>query len=121
MNSRVEKLAPTSSKIFGGDKARNRRIEELKDTIKVTQEAWDCAVKEYERIKVFCFVFDSFLCLFASLSLLEKHRGIILIQHFSQLKAIELLSCNNIYVATASLVEHGMSEMHVSLEDLNIL
>ena len=121
MNSLVEKLAATSSKIFGGDRKRNRRIEELKDTVKVTEEPQDCAVKENKRIKVFCFVFDSFLCLFASLSLLEKHRWIILVHHFSQLKSIELLSCDNIFVATASLVEHGMSEMHVSLEDMNIL
>ena len=85
MNSRVEKLAATSSKIFGGDKAKNRRKEELKDTIKVTEEPRDCAVKENERIKVLCFVFDSFLCLFASLSLLEKHRGIILVQHSGQM------------------------------------
>lgn len=51
MNSRVEKLTAASSKIFGGDRARNRRIEELKETIKVTEGARDCAVKEYERIK----------------------------------------------------------------------
>jgi len=51
MNSRIEKLTAASSKIFGGDRARNRRIEELKETIKVTEEARDCAVKEYERIK----------------------------------------------------------------------
>ncbi|GLJ38450.1 hypothetical protein SUGI_0782980 [Cryptomeria japonica] len=51
MNARAEKLAAASSRIFGGDKTRNRKVEELKDTIKVTEEARDCAVKEYERIK----------------------------------------------------------------------
>ncbi|KAH9309994.1 hypothetical protein KI387_037905, partial [Taxus chinensis] len=51
MNARAEKLAVASSRIFGGDKTRNRKVEELKDTIKVTEEARDCAVKEYERIK----------------------------------------------------------------------
>ena len=60
MNSRVEKLTATLSKIFGGDRVRNIRIEELKDTIKVIEEARYCAVKEYERIKVFCFFFDAF-------------------------------------------------------------
>jgi len=51
MNSRVENLAAASSKIFGGDKTRNRKAEELRDTIKVTEEARDCAMREYECIK----------------------------------------------------------------------
>lgn len=51
MNSRVENLAAASSKIFGGDKTKNRKAEELRDSIKVTKEAQDCALREYERIK----------------------------------------------------------------------
>eukprot|EP01018_Ginkgo_biloba_P028073 Gb_22448 [translate_table: standard] len=52
MNLRVENLTAASSKIFGGDKTRNRKAEELRDTIKVTEEARHCALREYERIKV---------------------------------------------------------------------
>uniref|UniRef100_A0A0D6QT31 PX domain-containing protein n=1 Tax=Araucaria cunninghamii TaxID=56994 RepID=A0A0D6QT31_ARACU len=51
MNARSEKLAIASSRIFGGDKTRIRRIEELKETIRVTEEARDCAMNEYGRIK----------------------------------------------------------------------
>nr|GMD61205.1 sorting nexin 2B-like isoform X2 [Ipomoea batatas] len=51
LNSRVEKLETTSSKIFEADKSRNRKLEELKDAIKTTEVAKTCAVKEYERIK----------------------------------------------------------------------
>ncbi|KAF6152666.1 hypothetical protein GIB67_008103 [Kingdonia uniflora] len=52
LHSRAEKLEAASSKIFGGDKSRIRKIEELKETIKVTEDAKMCAIKEYERIKV---------------------------------------------------------------------
>ncbi|KAK0603438.1 hypothetical protein LWI29_004961 [Acer saccharum] len=48
---RAEKLEAASSKIFGGDKSRIRKIEELKETIKVTEDAKSVAIKEYERIK----------------------------------------------------------------------
>lgn len=51
MNSRVENLAAASSKIFGGDKTKNRKAEELRAIIKVTEEARDCAIREYECIK----------------------------------------------------------------------
>lgn len=52
LNSRVEKLEAAASKIFGGDRSRLRRVEELKETIRVTKDAKCCAVREYERIKV---------------------------------------------------------------------
>ena len=55
LESRVEKLEVASSKIFGGDRSRMRKIEELKETIKATEDAKCCATKEYERIKV-CLV-----------------------------------------------------------------
>lgn len=51
LQSRIEKLEAAASKIFGGDRSRMRKIEELKETLKVSEEAKDCAVKEYERIK----------------------------------------------------------------------
>ncbi|XP_076932247.1 sorting nexin 2B-like [Bidens hawaiensis] len=51
LNSRIEKLEAAASKIFGGDRSRVRKIEELKETMRVTEEAKNCAVREYERIK----------------------------------------------------------------------
>ncbi|KAL9226727.1 hypothetical protein vseg_002505 [Gypsophila vaccaria] len=51
LQSRIEKQEIASSKIFGGDKSRMRKIEELKEALKVTEDAKICAVKEYERIK----------------------------------------------------------------------
>ncbi|KAL7614038.1 sorting nexin 2A [Lactuca sativa] len=51
LNSRIEKLEAAASKIFGGDRSRVRKIEELKETMRVTDEAKNCAIREYERIK----------------------------------------------------------------------
>lgn len=45
------KLEGESSKVFGGEKSSQKMVE-LKDTIKITEESKDCAIKEYERIKV---------------------------------------------------------------------
>ncbi|KAK9154053.1 hypothetical protein Sjap_001533 [Stephania japonica] len=53
LHSRAEKLEVASSKIFGGDKSRIRKLEELKETIKVTEDAKMCAIREYERIKMY--------------------------------------------------------------------
>jgi len=60
LHSRIEKLEVASSRIFGGDKSRMRKIEELKEAVRVTESAKICADREYERIKVtykyiFCF------------------------------------------------------------------
>lgn len=52
MNLRAERLEAASSRIFGADKSRNRRLEELRETIRVTEASKNCAIKEYERIKV---------------------------------------------------------------------
>lgn len=49
--SRAEKLEAGASKTFGGDNSRIRRMEELKETIRVTEDAKSCALGEYERIK----------------------------------------------------------------------
>ncbi|CAI9770767.1 unnamed protein product [Fraxinus pennsylvanica] len=51
LHSKAEKLETTSSKIFGGDKSRIHKLEELKDAIRVTEDAKSCAVREYGRIK----------------------------------------------------------------------
>ena len=51
LHSRIEKLEVASSRIFGGDKSRMRKIEELKEAAKVTENAKICADREYERIK----------------------------------------------------------------------
>lgn len=52
LNLRIEKLEAASSKIFGGDSSRLRKIEELRETLRATEDAKNCAVGEYERIKV---------------------------------------------------------------------
>ncbi|XP_068315273.1 sorting nexin 2A-like [Pyrus communis] len=51
LQSRIEKLEAAASKIFGGDRSRMRKIEELKETLKISEDAKSCAVREYERIK----------------------------------------------------------------------
>ncbi|KAL6631021.1 hypothetical protein ACP70R_028361 [Stipagrostis hirtigluma subsp. patula] len=51
LQSRIEKLEAAASKIFGGDRARLRKVEELRETIRATEDAKFCALREYERIK----------------------------------------------------------------------
>ncbi|CAA3016751.1 sorting nexin 2B-like isoform X2 [Olea europaea subsp. europaea] len=51
LHSKAEKLETASSKNSGGYKSRIHKLEELKETIRVTEDAKSCAVKEYERIK----------------------------------------------------------------------
>ena len=53
--SRIEKLEAASSKIFGGDRSRMQKIEELKERVRHTEDAKTHAVREYERIKVLTF------------------------------------------------------------------
>lgn len=48
---REEKLEASSSMIFGGDKTRAHKLDELKETIIITEDAKNVALKEYERIK----------------------------------------------------------------------
>jgi hypothetical protein len=52
LNTRIEKLLVAASKVFGGDKTRSRKIEELKEVLMTMEEARDRAIAEYERIKV---------------------------------------------------------------------
>ncbi|GFS33595.1 sorting nexin 2A [Actinidia rufa] len=51
LNSQIEKLGAASSNIFGGDRSRIHKIEELKDTVRVTEDAKSCALREYERLR----------------------------------------------------------------------
>lgn len=65
LHSRTEKLEAAASKVFGGDRSRIRKLEELKETIRVTEDAKNCAIREYERIKVtslisYCYYFFVF-------------------------------------------------------------
>lgn len=55
LQSRIEKLEAASSKIFGGDRSRMRKIEELKEAARVAENAKSFAAREYERIKVATF------------------------------------------------------------------
>lgn len=60
LHARAEKLEAASSKIFGGDRTRLRKVE-LRETIRATEDAKSCAIREYERIKVVLFYRGSFL------------------------------------------------------------
>ncbi|KAK4403429.1 Sorting nexin 2B [Sesamum angolense] len=51
LHSRIEKLEAASLKIFVGDSSRIRKIEELRETVRVTEDAKNCAIIEYERVK----------------------------------------------------------------------
>ncbi|KAJ0979284.1 hypothetical protein J5N97_014758 [Dioscorea zingiberensis] len=51
LHAKAEKHEAASSKIFGGDKTRNHKAEELKRMIRVTEDAKSCALRGYERIK----------------------------------------------------------------------
>lgn len=63
IQARVEKLETASSKVFGGDRSRLHKIEELKETIRATEDAKTFALREYERIKVFV-LFSFFVCMY---------------------------------------------------------
>ncbi|KAL8128099.1 hypothetical protein AgCh_014890 [Apium graveolens] len=58
LNVRIENLEAASSKNFCGDRSRIRKIDELKETVRVTEEAKTCAVREYERIKCLPITID---------------------------------------------------------------
>lgn len=56
LHLKVERLQTSSSKRFG-DNSRIHKMEELKESIRVTEDAKNCATRQYERIKVFSFSF----------------------------------------------------------------
>ncbi|XP_074378746.1 sorting nexin 2A-like [Apium graveolens] len=58
LNVRIENLEAASSKNFCGDRSRIRKIDELKETVRVTEEAKTYAVREYERIKCLPITID---------------------------------------------------------------
>ncbi|ONK62630.1 uncharacterized protein A4U43_C07F6170 [Asparagus officinalis] len=51
LHAKAEKLEVASSKIFGGDESRIRKLEEIRKTIRATEDAKTCAIREYEKIK----------------------------------------------------------------------
>lgn len=51
LHKKAEKLEAPSSNLFGGDRTRPRKIEQLKETMRVTEEAKQCAVQRYQQIK----------------------------------------------------------------------
>lgn len=72
LHMRIEKLEVASSKIFGGDRSRIRKIEELKETLKVSEDAKNCAVREYERIKVISFFFPTLHSIYQGMFFVSK-------------------------------------------------
>jgi len=60
LHARAEKLEAAYSKNFGGDTSRVQKLEELKETIRKTEDAKSCAIREYERIKVLLFFTQGF-------------------------------------------------------------
>lgn len=51
--TRAEKLETASSKSFSSDKPNTLKLGVLRESIRVTEDAKSCAMREYERIKVF--------------------------------------------------------------------
>jgi hypothetical protein len=51
LHSRAGKLESTTSKMFSGDRSRNQKMVEMKEAIRATEDAKQCAIREYERIK----------------------------------------------------------------------
>ncbi|KAH0455108.1 hypothetical protein IEQ34_017032 [Dendrobium chrysotoxum] len=51
LHARADKLEAASARVFGRDDSRIQKLEEIRRTIKVTEDAKDCATREYEKIK----------------------------------------------------------------------
>lgn len=51
VKSRAEKLQTSSLKIFGGDHSRRQKLKELEETIRMTEDSQNCAIRQYERIQ----------------------------------------------------------------------
>ncbi|KAK8961260.1 Sorting nexin 2B [Platanthera guangdongensis] len=51
LRARTERLEAASARVFGRDESRIQRLEEIKKTIIVTEDAKECASREYEKIK----------------------------------------------------------------------
>ena len=59
LNARIEKLKIASSKVFGGDKTKKTKMEELKEALATIETSRITALSEYERIKVMILCFLS--------------------------------------------------------------
>ncbi|GMH12779.1 hypothetical protein Nepgr_014620 [Nepenthes gracilis] len=51
LQSKIGKLETASSNVFGGDKSRSHKLKELKEIVRVTEDAKNVAIREYEQIK----------------------------------------------------------------------
>lgn len=50
-HARAEKLEAASARIFGGNDSRIQRLDEIRRTIRITEDAKSYATREYEKIK----------------------------------------------------------------------
>ncbi|KAI0531174.1 hypothetical protein KFK09_000727 [Dendrobium nobile] len=50
-HARAEKLEAASARFFSGYDSRIQRLEEIRRTIRITEDAKSCATREYEKIK----------------------------------------------------------------------
>lgn len=57
LHAKAKKLEAASSKVFGGDKSKICKLEELKEMIRITEDAKSCALREYAQIKVLSAAF----------------------------------------------------------------
>ncbi|KAJ1686664.1 hypothetical protein LUZ63_018054 [Rhynchospora breviuscula] len=51
LNARINKLEAASAKVFGQDRTKTSKIEELRENIRFTEDAKNNAIRQYERIK----------------------------------------------------------------------
>lgn len=51
LKKQIEKSVVASSKVFGGSKSQIRKTEELKESLRSTEEACELACKQYDQIK----------------------------------------------------------------------
>lgn len=66
LHARLDKLEAASVKVFGQDRMKTSKIEELRETIRFTEDAKNNAIRQYERIKV-TFIFIVYTNLHISL------------------------------------------------------
>ncbi|KAK6122000.1 hypothetical protein DH2020_044262 [Rehmannia glutinosa] len=95
LHSRIEKLEAASSKIFGGDRSRIRKIEELRETVRVTEDAKNSAVREYEQIKAIAFCLLGRLALGHDLSPLTSPVTLITMVEYMMIKPVAIEVENN--------------------------
>jgi hypothetical protein len=52
LNAKLDKLEAASVKVFGQDKMKTSKIEDLRESIRLTEDAKNNAIRQYEQIKV---------------------------------------------------------------------